>query len=128
MNIPVLIVASITLVAFVAHVVIGTKETASIAPVAQDKKLTADWVQAMCAFQMLSVDLLVVSAALFAVVFMDFGNIESQIIRLFGVLFFAWGVVWVVQLLWLKRPAANLLRLPHWAIWFVCSGLLFYGS
>lgn len=128
MNIPVLIVACITLVAFVAHVIVGTKETASIAPAPEEKKLTADWVQAMCAFQMLSVDLLAVSAALFAVVFLDLGSIENQIVLLISLLFLIWGVVWVVQLLWLKRPAANLLRLPHWAIWFVCSGLLFYGS
>ena len=128
MNYPVLIVACITLFACVAHVLVGTKETASIAPPEQDKERTANWVQAMCAFQMLSVDLLAVTAALFAVVFLDLGPIETQILRLLSLLYVFWGIVWVVQLRWLNRPAAHLLRLPHWIIWFLCAGLLFYGS
>lgn len=128
MNIWVLSVACITLIAFIAHVFVGTKETATIAPTSQDKSLTANWVQAMCAFQMLSVDLLAVAAALFAVAFFDFGPAERPIVLLLCLLFFLWGLVWVIQLLWIKSPAATLLRLPHWVIWFFCSGLLYLGS
>lgn len=128
MNVPVFIVACITLLAVVAHVFGGTKETAAIAPTQENAKLTAHWVQAMCAFQMLSVDLLAVALLLFAVVFVDFGPIEDQILTALSVLFFLWGTVWVVQVLWLKRSAATLLRLPHWVVWFVCSGLLYFGT
>ncbi len=128
MNVPVLSVACITLLALVAHVFVGTKETATIAPASQDEKLTANWVQAMCAFQMLTVDLLVVAVALFAVVFFDLGQLERPVVLLFSLLFFLWGLVWVIQLQWLNRPAASLLRLPHWMIWFLCSGLLYLGS
>lgn len=127
MNLPVLIVACITLLAVFAHVLGGTKETAAIAPDQENDKLTAHWVQAMCAFQMLSVDLLAVALLLFAVVFVDFGPIEDQILMALSALFFLWGAVWVVQVLWLKRSAATLLRLPHWVVWFVCSGLLLFG-
>lgn len=128
MNVPVLIVACITLLALVAHVFVGTKETATVAPASQDEQLTANWVQAMCAFQMLTVDLLVVAVALFAVVFFDLGQLERPVVLLLSLLFFLWGLVWVIQLQWLNRPAASLLRLPHWMIWFLCSGLLYYGS
>ena len=62
LNFWVLSVACITLVAFLAHVLIGTRETATIVPPSSDDKLTTSWVQAMCAFQMLSVDLLAVAA------------------------------------------------------------------
>ena len=72
MNIPVLIVACITFLAFVAHVLGGTKETAAIEPDRAQPTLTKHWVQAMCAFQMLSVDLLVVAGALFAIALKDF--------------------------------------------------------
>jgi len=128
MNIPVLIVACITLLAFIAHLFGGTRETAAIAPSADNRKLTAHWVQAMCAFQMLAVDLLFVSGLLFALVFMDFGAVENTILLVLSLLYFLWGIVWVVQLVWLKAPGATLLRLPHWLVWFVCAGLLFWGA
>ena len=128
MNIPVLIVACITLLAVIAHVIGGTRETAAIAPDPKDSKLTAHWVQAMCAFQMLAVDLLVVAVALFAIALKDFGEMESVAIQFFSGLFFLWGVVWVVQVVWLKREAVGLMRLPHWIVWFVCSGVLLLGA
>lgn len=128
MNIWVFSVACITLIAFLAHVFVGTKETASIAPTATDGKLTTNWVQAMCAFQMLSVDLLVVAAALFAIVFFDFGPMERPAVLSLSLLFFLWGVAWVVQMKWLNRRAATPWRLPHWIVWFVCSALLYLGS
>lgn len=127
MNIPVLIVASITLIAFVAHVFGGTRETAAIAP-KNDEKLTIFWVQAMCAFQMLSVDLLALAALLFAILFWNLGPGEELILRLLSVLYFLWGVVWVAQVHWLQKPNATLLRLPHWMIWFLCAGLLYFGN
>ena len=126
MNIPVLIVAIVMLIAVVAHVFGGTRETAAIAP--EDDKLTASWVQAMCAFQMLAVDLLAVAALLFAILFWDLGAVEPILLRLLSLLFLLWGIVWVAQVLWLRRPSASLLRLPHWVIWFVCAGLLYVGS
>ena len=126
MNIPVLIVAIVMLIAVVAHVFGGTRETASIAP--EDDKLTASWVQAMCAFQMLAIDLLAVAALLFAILFWDLGAVEPILLRLLSLLFLLWGIVWVAQVLWLRRPSASLLRLPHWVIWFVCAGLLYIGS
>lgn len=128
MNLWILSVACIIFVAFAAHVVVGTKETAAIEPVSADDELTVNWAQAMCAFQMLSVDLLVVAVALFAVALFDFGPVERPIILLLSLLFLVWGLVWLIQLRWLNKPAAGLLRLPHWIIWFLCSALLYQGS
>ncbi len=128
MNIPVLLVASITLLAFVAHLIGGTRETAAIAPNPQDTTLTKHWVQAMCAFQMLSVDLLAVSLALFAIALWDMGPHEPQIILGFTLLYLAWAIVWIIQLRLLNRPPATLLTLPHWTVWLLCAGLLIWGS
>ena len=128
MNIPVLIVACITLLAFVAHLIGGTRETAAIVPKASDATLTAHWVQAMAAFQMLAVDLLAVSILLFAIALNDLGAIESTLILICALLYTLWGAVWVAQILWLGRSNVGLLRLPHWLVWFVCAGLLYLGS
>ncbi|MDW3181598.1 hypothetical protein [Roseobacter sp.] len=127
MNIWVFSVACITLAAFLAHLIIGTRETASIAPAASDDKLTTHWVQAMCAFQMLSVDLFIVAVALFGIAFTDLGPLERPAILVLSALFFLWGLVWIIQMTWLNRSAVTLWRLPHWLVWFVCAGLLYLG-
>ncbi len=128
MNIPVLIVACVTLLAVVAHVIGGTRETATLAPPAEDTKRTPHWVQAMCAFQMLAIDMLAVSLALFAIALWDMGPHEPKFIFGFGLLYLAWAAVWVIQLRWLNRTAAPLLRLPHWIVWLVCAALLLIGG
>lgn len=127
MNFPVLIVAIITLLAFGAHVLVGARETASIKPDEKDAKLNINWVQAMCAFQMLSVDLLAVSALLFAIAIFDLGKIEGVIILVAIGLYVLWGMVWIVQMVWLKTAGGTLLILPQWLIWFICAGFLTWG-
>lgn len=128
MNIPVLIVAVITALAVVAHVIGGTRETASLAPDPQDSKTSANWVQAMCAFQMLSVDLAVVTGLLFTIALSDVLPSERLWSLGLSLLFLAWGVAWVVQMLAVQRQGVRLLRLPHFLVWFVCAGLLYVGA
>jgi hypothetical protein len=127
MNIPVLIVACIMAIAVVAHVFGGTRETARIAPDPSAQNLTRHWVQSMGAFQMLSVDLLAITLLLFGVALWDLGPAEDLILKGLIALFCSWGIVWFVQVQWLKRTGAGILQLPHWVIWFICAGLLFFG-
>lgn len=127
MNIPVLIVGCIMALAFVAHVFGGTRETARIAPDPAAPNLTRHWVQAMGAFQLLSVDLLAVALLLFGVALWDMGPAEDLIMKGLIALFCLWGAVWFVQVQWLKRSGAGIFQLPHWVIWFGCAGLLFLG-
>lgn len=126
MQIPELIVAFILLAAVIAHVFVGTRETAALRPV--DSHLTTHWAQAMCAFQMLSVDLLAVCVLLFAIALYDLGAIEPTLVLLLAALFLLWGVAWVIQTLWLQRDVKMLFRLPHWLVWFFCSGVLFWAA
>lgn len=128
MNALVLVVACISSIAAIAHVFGGSKETAQIAPLSENEKLRTHWMQAMCAFQMLSVDLIILSVALFTIVFADLGPHEGKFILMLSLLFFLWGTVWVVQLLWLRVRPSALFRLPHWLVWFLCSGLLYIAA
>lgn len=89
--------------------------------------LNAHWVQAMCAFQMLSVDLLAVTVLLFAIALGDLGPVERPILIGLIVLYASWGLVWMVQVKWLNRPQMGLFRLPHWVVWFACAVVLFWG-
>lgn len=128
MNAFVLVVACISSIATVAHIFGGIKETAAIAPLPGNKKLKTHWMQAMCAFQMLSVDLIIVSVALFVVAFADLEPHEGKYVLTLSFLFFLWGTVWVVQLIWLKARPSTHFRLPQGLLWFLCSGLLYIGA
>jgi hypothetical protein len=128
MNIPVLIVACFSLLAVIAHVIGGTKETASIAPDENNILLTRSWKQAMCAFQMLAIDLIAVTIALFIISLTDLLSFEYELTLFLSLLYLLWGVVWLVQLVWLKSNAKTFIYLPQWVFWFVGSGLLYIGA
>ena len=128
MNIPLLIVASFSLFAVIAHIFWGTKETASISPNKSDIQLTRCWKQAMCAFQMLSIDLIVVTILLFTILLTELIPFEYELTLFLSVLYFLWGVVWVIQLAWLKSSAKTFMYLPHWIFWFIGSALLYSGA
>jgi hypothetical protein len=128
MNIPVLIAACISLLALIAHTFFGTKETATLSPTNEDQRLIYHWKQSMCAFQMLTIDLLLVTTTLFIISVTDIISFEYELTLFFSLLFFLWGVVWLIQLLWLKTKAKTYLILAQWIFWFICSGLLFWGA
>ena len=128
MNIPVLIVAVIMIMALIGHITIGTRETATLEPVGQRGKIMANWVQTMCAFQMLSVDLLILIGLLFTIAIADVIPNEPLFILALAGYFALQGVLWLAHILWFKRDGATLRSLPHWAVWFVCAGLLYAGA
>ena len=128
MNIPVLIVACFSLLAVIAHIIGGTKETASIAPDQTNIKLTYNWKQSMCAFQMLAIDLIAVTAVLFTVSLTELITFEYELTLFLSLLYLLWGIVWLLQLFWLKSDAKTFLFLPQWVFWFIGSGLLYWGA
>lgn len=128
MNTLVLVVACLNSLALLAHLFGGTKDNASIAPVQAELRLVRNWRQSMCAFQMLTVDLAIVSALLFVIALTDLISFEYELILLLSVLYLLWGIVWLVQLVWLRSNSKAYLELPQWLFWFVCSGLLYLGA
>ena len=128
MNIPIFIVACVSLLAVLAHVFGGTKDNASIAPEKHDALLIRNWKQSMCAFQMLAVDLLLVTIVLFTIALTDIISFEYELTLFLSLVFFLWAVVWLIQLLWLKSERKTFLQLPQWILWFICSGLLYWGA
>lgn len=126
MNIPVLIVATVMALSVVAHVVGGTGETAHLAPAPADKKRSALLVPAICAFQMLGVDLAAVTGLLFTIALTDVLAHEALWIQAFGFLLLAWGCIWVVQMIWVHDLGPRPRRVPHAVAAF--SGLVrLYG-
>jgi len=136
MNLPIAIVATLTLLAFFLHISGGVYETLQIKPsrILDDQKNSAltshnrIWTQSMCSFQMLGIDLLLMAIVLYLLAATDVIAHKQTIALICASVFLLWGIVWFLQMAFLKRPAKEYLQLPHWAIWFACSAIVYYGS
>ena len=136
MNYQLAAVGGLTVLALLAHVFGGIRQSLSVAParLADRDKLTnfealeRNWVQAMCAFQLVTIDLLALSALLFVLAFTDVFEQEQLMGFGLALFYFLWGCSWLVQLLALRRRATDYLRLPQWVFWFGCSALIYWGS
>jgi hypothetical protein len=136
MNFPIISAGAIVFLAFIAHTVVGRREALSTRPPqtpAEDSDAAAvtierNWVQLLCAFQLVTVDLLVLSVFLLVLGTTDLIPARREF-ALFGAGFFTlWGIAWLVQLLVLRRHRKDYLLLGQWAFWFVCAGLLLWGA
>ena len=82
----------------------------------------------MCAFQLVTIDLLALSALLFFLAFTDV-LVQKQLMGFaLSAFYFLWGCAWFVQLFALRRPARDYLILGQWVFWFGSSALIFWGS
>ena len=136
MNYQLAAVGGLTVLALFAHVFGGIRQSLSVAPakladrdkLANFEALDRNWVQAMCAFQLVTITLLALSALLFILAVTDV-FVQKRLIG-FGLalFYFLWGCSWLAQLLALRRQAADYLRLGQWAFWFGCSALIYWGS
>ena len=135
MSIPILIAAVIVFIAFVAHTIVGNREALTTRPSVPDDVASSNfatvernWVQSLCAFQMVTVDLLVLSLLLFALGATDFVPAKREVALAASFFFGLWGAAWLIQLLVLRRSLRDYLLLSQWLFWFVCSGLLYWGA
>ena len=136
MNYPILIAGLLTGLALLAHTFIGVKETYAISPAkladpAQTNNFDTihrNWIQALSAFQMVTIDLLVLTALSFVLVLTDVIEPKKPIALALSVFYALWGLVWLVQVLAAKRSGKDVLLLGQWILWFICSGLMFWGA
>ena len=124
------------MLACLAHLFVGVKETYAIAPEKiANRDTTKDfsiiernWVQALCAFQLVTIDLIVLPILLFVLAFTEL-IIPKQTVALCLAAFYAlWGIAWLVQLIVLKRTPKDFLMLGQWMLWFICAGLIYWGA
>lgn len=136
MNYPIAIAGGLTLLALFAHTFVGIRESLSIAPakltekgnVANFEVLERNWVQIMCAFQMITIDLLALSTLLFLLAFTDIIGQKQLLAFSLAVFYFLWGSAWLLQLVIFKRQAKDFLFLGHWLYWFVIASFIFWGA
>lgn len=136
MNYQIAIAGFITLIAFFAHTFVGIREALSTAPAKLTEKgnvvnfevVERNWVQSICAFQMVTIDLLALSVLLFLLAFTDILGSKELLALGLAAFYLLWGIVWLLQLLFLKRRAKDFLLLSQWLFWFACAGLMYWGA
>jgi hypothetical protein len=136
MNYPIFAAGVLTSLAFVAHTIIGNKEALSTTPaklgdpaaVSNFAVIERNWAQSLCAFQLVTIDLVVLSALLFLLAVTDYIGPKRQVAMAVSLFYALWGGVWFIQLCLLKRPVRDFLVLSQWLFWFMCAGLVYWGA
>lgn len=135
MNYPITIAGGIVLLAFFAHTFVGNREalstrpkTSSVADSAEAKTVERNWVQSLCAFQLITVDLFVLSILLLVLGTTDLISARREIALGLAGFFALWGGTWLMQLVVLRRPPKDYLALSQWVFWFVCAALIWWGA
>ncbi|MBF1653908.1 MAG: hypothetical protein HXO55_06450, partial [Rothia dentocariosa] len=91
-------------------------------------ELIRHWAQAMCVFQLVSVDLLLVTVAALLLAFTDVLPAKRDIGLFIAAYLGAWGVVWLVQLAAVKVERRTYYMLGHWMLFFLCAALMVWGA
>ncbi|WP_281953426.1 hypothetical protein [Rothia dentocariosa] len=139
--VPFVIAGALMALAFGAHVFIGTRETLSLRPVAHPAntenmvsapanhtELSRHWAQAMCAFQLVSIDLLLITIVTFLLAFTDLLPAKREIGLFIAAYLGAWGFVWLVQLAAVKVERRTYYMLGQWMLFFLCAAFMVWGS
>lgn len=129
MNYPITIVGILTLLALLAHGFAGYRESLSTRPPTdRGEAITRNWVQSICAFQLVTVDLLFLSALMIALGTIPELPARRELAWTAAAFYASWGIAWLVQLLLLRQSGKQLLLLGQWLLWFCCAGLLVWGA
>ncbi|MFC4159008.1 hypothetical protein [Chitinimonas lacunae] len=133
MNYSFLTAGVLVALAFLAHTFIGVREALSTRPLRQGQRdsdfmvLERRWVQSLCAFQLVTIDLLALAALLIALSFPSLLPARQSLAQMSLLLLLGWGVIWLIQMAALRRPFKDYLVLGQWILWFICAGLLYQG-
>lgn len=133
MNYSIVLAGALVGVAFLAHTDVGTREALRTRPDRDpdagdgSREVERHWVQSFCAFHLVTVDLLVLTALLLALGATDLVPARRTVTLAMAGFFALWGLAWLVTLLALHRPRREYGLLSQWMLWFVCAGLLTWG-
>lgn len=138
MNFPIAVVSVLMLLALRAHTVVGAREAKSVRPAlimpnesttaSSFERLERNWVQSLCAFQLVTVDLLVLTGLSFLLAFTEIISPKRPIALALAGYYLLWGIAWLIQLAVLKSPRKNFFLLGHWVLWFLCAVLVYWGA
>lgn len=135
MNYPIATAGGLTLIALIAHSVGAFRQVLLTAPAKLTERshenyemIERNWVMAICAFQMVAIDLCVLTTVLFLLAFTQIIPHSRELALFLAVFFVLWGLAWFVQLLVFKRRMKDFFILSQWLYWFLCAALVYWGA
>ena len=126
MNLPILATAILLTLALFAHFCVGTRETAGLRPAENDSNKNR--IQALCVFQLVSIDLLLLAVLSFLLALTDLLPDKRTIAYSIAAWLALWGVAWLWQLKAARADGKTFLLLGQWILFFGCAGLMLWGA
>ncbi len=129
MNIPVLIAGILSLVAFLVHAFMGSKENKILKPdtsVLSKEKET--WIQIVSGWNWVGVDLFLSGILFILVACTDIISAKKEILFLLSIYFLLCGIVWLCSVLLSKNSNKQVFVLGQWIFCLIVSGLVFWGQ
>ena len=131
MNIPILIAAILTLLAFFIHALSGDKDLHFFYP-AGDTDPTfhklEKWTTIRCGWHWISVDLLMAAIFLFLMLFSEIVQDKIFFMRLLSIYFLAYGLIFLLVITLTKSFPNNYLKIGQWLLMLLLSGIIYWGS
>ncbi len=127
MNVLAAVAGALTLVAVGIHAFVGGRKFGLIRPENPEKPLEV-WLQALCGWHWVSVDLLLASATLLTIGLTDLIPAERVVLSVIGAYFGLCGIVWFVTVVISGRDVdRSLLKMAQWIFCFLISALAFWS-
>jgi len=128
MNILALAAGILTLIAFGAHAVVGTREYRAVDPGRTPGPARTAWVQALCGWHWVSFDLLATGVLFVLIGLAEVVPDEASVLLILSVYFAACGLVWLGTLIVSGAAVERrYLVLGQWMLCFVVAGLAFFA-
>jgi hypothetical protein len=131
MNLPILTANILTFLTLIGHTFIGDRDLKTIEPENIDSKFYSkleQWVHARAHHYMVSMDFLLATIGLILINFTDFFQDKSLILQILSIYFLAYSIGFLVSIIVSKQFPKNYLKLGHWILLIIISGLIYLGA
>jgi hypothetical protein len=86
------------------------------------------WTQALCVFQLVSVDLILLTLTVWLLALTDILPARRELAYLVAAWLVLWSLAWLAQLAAVKSARKNYGLLGQWVLFLVCAGLMCWGA
>lgn len=128
MNIPILLAALLSLIAFAAHAFIGDRELTLLRPGREsDNKKRETWIQSRAGWHWVSVDLLLSSLLLLLIAATNFIQAKTEILAILAIYFLLCGLAWLGTVWFSRNDNRQLIILGQWIFCWIMVALIVWG-
>ncbi len=130
-SIPLIIANLLTLLAFLVHTFVGDRELKLIEPGdGEDENFLKreKWTMARGGWHWISLDLLLATVGLALINFTGFFPDEQMLLHILAIYFLGYGIVWLIGIAISKPFPMNYIKLGQWLLFWLISGLIYWGS